>query len=223
MLNWLPKQEDGDALSVLCLGAHSDDIEIGCGGTLKQIFQEHPKLEVRWAVFSGGVQRATEARASAEHWLENVDASKVCLHQFRDGFFPDAWAEIKETFELVKSIYQPDLIFTHARDDLHQDHRIIHELTWNTFRNHCILEYEVPKYEGDLKQPNLYVPLSEETAREKVKRLMKFFGTQTNRHWFNEELFLGLMRIRGMECCSPSGYAEGFQARKICMGNFAAE
>ena len=218
MLNWLPIREDGEPLKILCLGAHSDDIEIGCGAALMKILKEYTEVEVRWMVFSGGGLRAVEARTSADHWLRKAGKHKIGLHEFKDGFFPEAWAEIKESFELVKSVYSPDLIFTHFREDLHQDHRIISELTWNTFRNHGILEYEIPKYDGDLKQPNFYVPVSEETARDKVAALMNFFGTQKSRHWFSEELFLGLMRIRGMECCSPSGYAEGFHARKICMG-----
>lgn len=217
MLNWLPSRNDAGPLKVLCLGAHSDDIEIGCGASLMKIFEDCGDVEVRWTVYSGGGIRAEEARSSAVHWLQHAGAQQIGLHEFKDGFFPEAWAGIKEEFEQIKAEYSPDLIFTHYRKDLHQDHRVINELTWNTFRNHCILEYEIPKYDGDLSKPNFFVPVSEAHARDKAKALMSFFGTQQSRHWFSEELFLGLMRIRGMECCSESGYAEGFHARKICM------
>jgi LmbE family N-acetylglucosaminyl deacetylase len=217
MLEWIPAPEKERPLRILCLGAHSDDIEIGCGASLLQLIGSSRPPEVRWVVFSGEGSRAEEARSSAGHWLCGAESKQIDLHSFRDGFFPDAWAQIKEEFEMLKAAFEPDLIFTHGRDDLHQDHRIVHELTWNTFRNHCILEYEVPKYDGDLASPNSYIPVTEEAARAKAAALMKFFGTQANKHWFCEELFLGLMRIRGMESCSPSGYAEGFYSRKTCL------
>ncbi len=215
MLGWIPQMEGGRPLRILCLGAHADDIEIGCGAALLEMLKVRP-LEVRWIVYSGGRTRAEEARMSAAYWLERVSEKTVALHQFRDGFFPAERAAIKAEFEMLKDSFCPDLIFTHFRNDLHQDHRIISELTWNTFRNHSILEYEVPKYDGDLGTPNFYVPVSVETARAKTDALMKYFGSQNAKHWFCEELFLGLMRIRGMECCAPSGYAEAFHARKTC-------
>lgn len=218
MLDWVPNRKPEQPLRILCLGAHSDDIEIGCGASLLQLAKGSRSLDVRWVVFSGGRSRAEEARNSAAFWLEGVERSQVELHTFRDGFFPDQWASIKEEFEKLKNAFEPDIVMTHVRDDLHQDHRIIQELTWNTFRNHLILEYEIPKYDGDLGSPNFYVPLTEEAARSKAEALMKFFGSQTAKHWFCEELFLGLMRMRGMESCSDSGYAEGFYARKIRMG-----
>lgn len=217
MLEWTPNLDRKQPLRILCLGAHSDDIEIGCGGTLLQFAASGRPLDVRWIVFSGNHARAGEARGSAGHWLAGVGAKQVDLHAFRDGFFPDDWAAIKEVFEQLKGSFDPDIVFSHARNDLHQDHRIINELTWNTFRNHAVLEYEIPKYDGDLGTPNFYFPLSEKAAKDKVSALMKFFGSQANKHWFCEELFLGLMRIRGMESCSPSGYAEGFYARKACL------
>jgi len=217
MLNLIPRPEGSRPLRVLCLGAHGDDIEIGCGGTLLQTFVGNEAFDVRWVVFSGNRSRAEEARCSAEDWLNSVESKKIDLHGYRDGFFPDDWAAIKEEFEQLKKTFDPDIVFTHARNDLHQDHRIVHELTWNTFRNHFILEYEIPKYDGDMGSPNFYVPLSEKAAKEKASALMEYFGSQANKHWFCEELFLGLMRIRGMESCSPSGYAEGFYARKTCM------
>jgi LmbE family N-acetylglucosaminyl deacetylase len=218
MLGWLPEcKRDGRPLKVLCLGAHSDDIEIGCGGSVMKLISAGP-VDVRWVVFSGGRTRALEAAESAAHVLQTVEKPIVELHEFRDGFFPDQWAQIKEAFERLKSEYDPDLIFTHYSKDMHQDHRVICELTWNTFRNHMILEYEIPKYEGDLGNPGFYIPLSQEIADLKTKVLMDYFESQSNRHWFSEELFYGLMRIRGMECCSHSGYAEGFHVRKIRMG-----
>ncbi len=216
MLGWIPKTEADRPLRVLCLGAHADDIEIGCGATLLQMAAEHA-VEVWWNVFSGGRARAEEAGESAAHWLASVQGKTTKFHEFRDGFFPDEWAGIKVEFEKLKEEFEPDLIFTHFRGDLHQDHRTISELTWNTFRNHSILEYEIPKYDGDLGAPNFYVPVSAATARAKADALMEFFESQCTRHWFCEELFLGLMRIRGMECCAPSGYAEAFHARKTSM------
>ncbi len=218
MLGWIPKTEPGRPLRVLCLGAHSDDIEIGCGATLMAMAAKFQSLEVRWLVFSGDHARSEEARASAAHWLEPVPAKQIDLHGFRDGFFPDEWAEIKTVFERLKNGFEPDLIFTHARTDLHQDHRIVNELTWNTFRDHAVLEYEIPKYDGDLATPNFYVPVPEQIARAKASALSRFFGSQQNKHWFSEELFLGLMRLRGVESHAPSGYAEGFHMRKVCMG-----
>jgi LmbE family N-acetylglucosaminyl deacetylase len=214
----MPALESHRPLKILCLGAHSDDIEIGCGASLLQLLRSNPSPEVYWVVFSGEGRRAEEARGSAEYWFEGAAASRFDLHNFRDGFFPDAWAAIKERFKELKEVFEPDLVFTHCRNDLHQDHRIIHELSWNTFRNHCIFEYEVPKYDGDLGTPNFYIPLEDEDAKNKTAALMRGFGTQTDKHWFSEELFIGQMRIRGMECGSPSGYAEGFYVRKACIG-----
>ena len=218
MLNLLPKPDGEHPLRILCLGAHSDDIEIGCGASLLQLATSGRPLDVRWVVFSGKHSRAQEARKSAGFWLDTVQSKTIDLRDYRDGFFPDEWATIKETFEELKATFEPDLIFTHVRDDLHQDHRIINQLTWNTFRNHFILEYEIPKYDGDMGSPNFFIPVQEQLAKSKATALMECFGSQANKHWFCEELFLGLMRIRGMESCSPSGYAEGFYARKACMG-----
>ncbi|MEN7972447.1 MAG: PIG-L deacetylase family protein [Verrucomicrobiota bacterium] len=218
MLELIPGQHLGQPLRILCLGAHSDDIEIGCGATLSQLIASGRPLDIRWVVFSGNCSRAEEARGSADQWLAPVESKQVDLYAFRDGFFPSQWSEIKDVFEGIKSSFDPDIVFTHFHEDLHQDHRMVSELTWNTFRNHCIFEYEIPKYDGDMRSPNLYVPLSKEAADAKVGALMKYFGSQANKHWFCEELFFGLMRIRGMESCSPSGYAEGFHVRKVCLG-----
>lgn len=218
MLNLLPNTHESRPLRVLCLGAHSDDVEIGCGGTLMQLLAGKRPVEVRWVVFSGNRSRAAEATASAERWLAQAAAKQIDLHSFRDGFFPDEWAAVKDVFEQLKGSFDPDIIFTHCENDLHQDHQVINQLTWNTFRDHFVLAYEIPKYDGDLDAPAFFVPLPEEVAREKVAALMEYFSSQHNKHWFSEELFLGLMRIRGMEACAPSGYAEGFHVRKACLG-----
>ena len=217
MLDLLADRPESEGLSVLCLGAHSDDIEIGCGGTLLRLRDEVPDLEMRWIVFSGAGKRAEEARESARRLLGDTPSTEVEVLEFRDGFFPDDWAEIKSAFEKLKSGRSPDVIMTHHGDDRHQDHRVVSELTWNTFRDHLILEYEVPKWDGDLGQPNLYVPLEEETARRKAHHLVDTFQSQRDRAWFDEDTFLGLMRLRGVECVSPARYAEAFHARKVVL------
>jgi LmbE family N-acetylglucosaminyl deacetylase len=199
---------------VLALGSHADDIEIGCGASLLSLVRGRPDVEVTWVVLGAEGVREREARASAAAFIGGADRSNVVVQGFRDGFFPYVGAEVKDVFEDLKGRFEPDVIFTHTRHDLHQDHRLVCELTWNTWRDHLILEYEIPKYDGDLGTPNLFVPISQELAREKVKLLHDLFESQSTKHWFDEELFLGLMRIRGMEGCSPSGYAEAFTCRK---------
>jgi len=201
---------------VLCLGAHSDDIEIGCGGTLLKLLRDRRDLQVQWVVFSGRGSRAREARASAKAFLSGAEKSNVVVRQFRDSFFPTQLKEIKGYVERIKSSFEPDLVFTHYRDDRHQDHRVVSDLTWNTFRNHVILEYEIPKYDGDLGIPNFFVRLEENDCRKKVDYLCRHFQTQANKHWFAEETFRGLMRLRGMECASA--YAEAFYCRKFVAG-----
>jgi LmbE family N-acetylglucosaminyl deacetylase len=201
--------------TVLCLGAHSDDIEIGCGGTLLMLLAQLPSVDVRWVVFSATSDRAAEAKSSAEELLKPTARKTVVLHQFRDTCFPFAGLEIKECFIKLQRDVQPDLIFTHGRDDLHQDHRFINELTWNAFRDHPILEYEIPKYDGDFGTPNFYVPLSEEIARRKTDHLMRHFSSQHNKAWFTPSTFQAVLRLRGIECNSPSGLAEGFYMRKL--------
>jgi len=191
---------EGGPLHVLALGAHSDDIEIGCGGTLLQLAGDRPYLHVHWVVLGAEGERADEARRSA------------------DAFLPYLGPSVKEYFEELKRMVSPHLVLTHQRNDLHQDHRLISELTWNTFRDHLIVEYEVPKYDGDLGAPNLFVPLDADVAERKVELLLSLFGTQRDRHWFTEDLFLGLMRIRGMESNAPSRYAEAFYALKLVWG-----
>jgi LmbE family N-acetylglucosaminyl deacetylase len=202
--------------TLLCLGAHSDDIEIGCGGTVLTLLERHPGARVDWVVFSARGERAEEARAAAKRFLAAAGSAEVTLHTFRDGFFPTEFAAIKEVFEGLKAV-KPDVVLTHRRADHHQDHRTLAELTWNTFRSHLVLEYEVPKYDPDLGNPNLFVPLARETAEAKVAELMAHFGSQRSRAWFTPDTFLGLMRLRGVQCASPTGLAEGFFAHKICL------
>lgn len=204
-----------DIETILCLGAHSDDIEIGCGGTLLRLLSERPGVTVHWVVFSSDEARAAEATASAERFLESAATRSVEVHRFRDGFLPYDGAKVKAYFEELKRRIAPDLVFTHHHDDQHQDHRLVNELTWNTFRDHLILHYEVPKYDGDMGRPNFFVALEPEHYQAKVRILMECFPSQREKAWFSEDLFLGLMRIRGMEANAPSGYAEGFYARKV--------
>jgi len=203
--------------SVLLLGAHSDDIEIGCGGTVLRLLEANPGAAVHWIVFSGQTDRRQEAEASAERFLAGAMSRTIEVHQFGDGFFPSEQARIKTYFEELKGKVDPDLVFTHYRDDLHQDHRVVSELTWNTYRRHAVLEYEVPKWDGDLGRPNVYVPLEEKHARRKVEILMECFGTQAGKHWFDEETFNGLMRLRALECNAQSKRAEAFYGRKVTL------
>lgn len=203
-------------LRVLCLGAHSDDIEIGCGGTLLRLARERPGLVVHWVVLSGVEERAAEARASAIAFLRGVERKEVAVAEFRDGYFPYNGAELKAYIERLKA-FRPDLIFTHCRHDLHQDHRLVCELTWNTFRDHTILEYEIPKYDGDLSAPNCFARLSRAVCEEKISLLMEHFGSQRSKRWFTEETFFALLRLRGVECQSTDGYAEAFYCRKIVL------
>jgi LmbE family N-acetylglucosaminyl deacetylase len=197
---------------VLCLGAHSDDIEIGCGGAILELIEANPRLRVTWVVFSGNARREAEARRAARRFLRDAAASQVIVRKQRDGFFPVQTTEIKEFFEELKKASNPDLIFTHCRHDRHQDHRTISDLTWNTFRDHLVLEYEIPKYDGDLGTPNLFVPIGREIARRKVHAICSIFESQIGQHWFTPDLFLGLMRVRGIECCA--NFAEAFYSRK---------
>jgi LmbE family N-acetylglucosaminyl deacetylase len=203
------------ARSVLAIGCHSDDIEIGCGGTLLALLEANPELAVDWVVLAAPGERGAEARASAEAFMAGASDSRVEVHEFRDGFLPYVGGEVKDVFEALKGRVDPDLILTHTAHDAHQDHRLACELTWNTFRNHLVLEYEIPKYDGDLGRPNVYMPLSAEIADRKIALLEQHFRTQLGKHWFDGETFRGLMRLRGME--SVSRYAEAFTARKLVL------
>jgi LmbE family N-acetylglucosaminyl deacetylase len=214
VLNFLPAEQ---LRRVLAIGCHSDDIEIGCGGTLLALARANPELEVDWVVLAAQGGRADEARASAESFLAGVPTSRVDVLGFRDGFLPYLGGDVKDAFEELKSRVDPQLVLTHAGYDFHQDHRLACELTWNTFRNHAILEYEIPKVDGDLGRPNVYVPLSKEVVEEKLDLVDRHFASQAGKHWFDRELFLGLMRLRGMECLAPERYAEAFTARKTVL------
>lgn len=204
-------------LKVLCLGAHSDDIEIGCGGTILRLLQDYPQCTIRWVVFSAGGVRINEAQRAAELFAGKSIVGGPQIESFKDGFMPFDGAEIKTVFEQLKQEISPDLVFTHNRKDSHQDHRLLAELTWNTFRDHLILEYEIPKYDGDMGQPGVFVPLSAELCEKKVQFLMDAFQSQQPKRWFEQETFRSLMRLRGMECNSPSGYAEAFYCRKMVL------
>jgi LmbE family N-acetylglucosaminyl deacetylase len=197
------------------LGAHSDDIEIGCGGTILRIAAEVPHLAVKWLVFSADERRATEARNSAAAVLENVPEKQIEVYGFRDGYFPSQSADIKDCFEAVKRDFDPSLILTHRQKDAHQDHRVLAELTFNTFRNHLVLEYEIPKYDGDLGNPNFFVPLTRAQLQGKIDNISQHFVSQRGRNWFVDETFVAMARLRGNGCNAPEGVAEAFYARKI--------
>jgi LmbE family N-acetylglucosaminyl deacetylase len=213
----LPSPSSGP-LRLLVVGAHADDIEIGCGGTILRLIEERPDLSVTWVVLAAHGVRADEARDSAAAMLEPVGRSSVRIHGFRDGFLPFEGAAVKEVFEELKGPAGPDLILTHRREDAHQDHRLVSELTWQTFRDHLILEYEIPKYDGDFGTPNVFVCLDEAVARRKVETITQSFPTQQGRQWFSPDLFLAVLRLRGMEANAPSKYAEAFYGRKLTIG-----
>jgi LmbE family N-acetylglucosaminyl deacetylase len=203
-------------LKLLCLGAHSDDIEIGCGGLILSLLGSGRPLDVTWVVFSAPAEREREARRGASLFLKSARRVDVVIKQFRDGHFPYEGAAVKAVFETLKNT-TPDVVLTHYRNDRHQDHRVLSDLAWNTFRDHLVLEYEIPKFDGDLGQPNLFVPLERTMAVRKAKLLGQAFGSQRDKHWFSDETFIGLMRMRGMECRAPGGYAEAFYARKTVL------
>jgi len=201
---------------ILCLGCHADDIEIGCGGTLLQLGAQHPESIIHWVVLSGSDVRRGEAQEGAAAF-SGGRLSQLVQKEFEDGFMPYSGADVKRVFENELKKLSPDVIFTHFRGDAHQDHRLISELTWNTFRDHLILEYEVPKYDGDLGQPTVFMPLSEEISRKKVQLIMEIFRSQRDKHWCTEQTFLALMRLRGMECRAADGYAEAFYCKKLVL------
>ena len=207
--------EENQELNILCLGAHPDDIEIGCGGTILRLIEEIPGAQFYWAVFSGDEKRRKEACESARVFIKKAKAKKIDVQDFRESYFPFVGAQIKDYFERLGKEFSPDIVFTHCSSDAHQDHRLISSLTWNTFRDHFILEYEVPKYDGDLGTPNLYVYLNESQVERKIGFLCDVFQTQKKKQWFDEETFRSILRIRGVESNSPSKYAEAFYCRKI--------
>ena len=204
-------------LRVLCVGAHSDDIEIGCGGTMLRLLSEHADVEVHWVVLGSSGERDEEAITSAERFLEGAGKRDIIVEHFKNSFFPYVGEEIKAFFEKLKVRVTPDIVLTHYRNDLHQDHRVVSELTWNTFRNQLILEYEILKYDGDLGAPNVFVHLDEETCQKKVDVIMDCFKTQRDKDWFTPDAFLALLRIRGVESKAPAKYAEAFYCRKVVL------
>ena len=215
MLNLKLAEKPDLAYKVLCLGAHSDDIEIGCGGTILKLIENYPNIIFYWVIFSSSAEREKEAIYSSNNFLKKVVKKQVVVKSFRDGYLPFLAIEVKEAFEQLKKEFNPDLILTHYRHDAHQDHRLICELTWNTFRNHLILEYEIPKYDGDLGNPNFYVPLESSLCQQKIKYVLDSFPSQKDKQWFTEETFLAILRIRGIESNAPDKYAEAFYARKM--------
>jgi len=200
----------------LLLGAHSDDIEIGCGGTLLKLAQRYREARFVWVTLSADEEREAETRAALRRFLHGSSDVEVQIGRFRGSYFPDQYAKLKDFFETLKR-FGPDVILTHCRDDLHQDHRIVNELTWNTFRNHAVLEYEIPKFDGDLGRPNAYVPLSRAQVEAKSLVLMECFASQRSRSWFTAETFQALARLRGIECNASEGFAEAFHAPKLCI------
>ncbi|MFZ0519760.1 MAG: PIG-L deacetylase family protein [Candidatus Acidiferrales bacterium] len=204
-------------LEILCLGSHSDDIEIGCGGTILRLAEQFPDCVIHWAVFNAVGARQNEAERGATLFAGRHLGESPRLECFQDGFMPYAGAAVKSVFEDLKQVIAPTIIFTHNRKDAHQDHRLIAELTWNTFRDHLILEYEIPKYDGDMGQPNVFVPLESEQYQTKVRFIMDAFQSQHSKRWFREDTFLSLMRLRGMECNAPSGHAEAFYCHKLVL------
>lgn len=204
-------------IRLLCIGAHSDDLEIGCGGTLLKWLSLYPSVEVTWAVLCASAAREAEARDSARALLRRAKRVRLVLRDFPDGRLPARFSEAKDLLQELKADVTPDVVLTHRLEDRHQDHRMLAELTWQTFRNHLVLEYEIPKYEGDLGLPNLYVALPKSLARRKVAHLMRHFGTQRSKSWFRPETFYGLLQLRGIECRAGSGFAEALYARKLCL------
>jgi LmbE family N-acetylglucosaminyl deacetylase len=218
VLEFLPRRRGAKGIRILCIGAHSDDIEIGCAASILSWLGQGDPVHVSWVVLSGSGDRGIEARRSAESLLRAAKSSKIILRDFPDGYLGAEYVAVKNFFESLKSLPPPDLILTHRLDDRHQDHRLASELTWNTFRHHTILEYEIPKYEGDLGHPNVYVPVTKAFMQRKAAHLARHFGSQGRKDWFANETFLGLGRLRGLECRAPSGYAEAFHGRKIVLG-----
>ena len=217
MMRFGLQKADGSAWRVLCLGAHCDDIEIGCGGTILKLTEGRRDVSVNWVVFSSSEEREREARKSASLFLAAACEQTVAVKRFRDGFFPHVGEAIKDHFEQLKEEISPDVVFTHYGRDCHQDHRLISELTWNTFRDHLIFEYEIPKYDGDFGSPNAFVELDETICERKIRYIVESFKSQQPKQWFSEDLFRAVLRVRGMEANAPTRYAEGFYCRKIVL------
>jgi len=203
-----------DRPEILCIGAHCDDIEIGCSGTVLRLLDAHPDIHITWLILTGNADRQAEAKASAIN-LIGADRVELVFHGFRDGYLPYIGETVKEAFEEIKSRTDPHLILCHWEGDRHQDHRFISELTASTFRKNLILEYEIPKYDGDMGRPNVFVPITEDILKKKISNLMRCYPSQVDKNWFDAETFTSLHRLRGVECGSDSRYAEGFYCRKM--------
>lgn len=219
MLSFKLDIEKGRAPCFLFIGAHSDDIEIGCGGTVIELLRTYPNAKVYWVVLSSGAMRTREAKMSSQAMLRGVRNAHVIIKDFRECIFPSLVIEIKQFFEEMKRLMSPDVVFAHFRDDLHQDHRVVGELVWNTFRDHIILEYEIPKFDGGLGSPSMFMPISRAAMKRKIAILMKAFPSQHGKPWFTPDTFQGLMRLRGIECNAPSGFAEAFYSRKLLLSS----
>ncbi len=217
MISFIPEKLSKGKLDILCMGAHCDDIEIGCGATLLKWIRQARINSIVWVVFSSEGRRKEEAILSANKYLETVSYKEIIILGYRDAFLHFSALEVKEEFERLKSKIDPDIVFTHYRDDRHQDHRLLSDLAWNTFRDHLILEYEIPKYDGDLGVPNTFVSVDKKEVDDKILGLLQCFASQAGKHWFDEETFRSLMRIRGLECNSPTRYAESFHLRKCLL------
>ncbi len=217
MITFSFANNSNEGIQLLLLGAHCDDIEIGCGGTLLKLMDHYKVRHIQWVVFASNPERKKEALKSAEAFTAPIEDKKIQIHDYKDGFLPSVWDKVKREFEVIKSNFAPDIILTHYRDDLHQDHRVINELTWNTFRNHLIFEYEIPKYDGDLGNPNVFVPLEAEHLERKKNILLTTFRSQLDKQWFDETLIRAIPRIRGVQCASDSNYAEAFYSRKMLL------
>ena len=215
MITLALSKPNGSPRRILCLGAHSDDIEIGCGGTIMRLLEETGNTAIHWVVFSSDKVRESETRQAARRFLRSARMKNIETNRFTDSFFPSQSREIKEHFNELRQRFSPDLVFTHYRNDFHQDHRVISELTWNTFRNHLILDYEIPKYDGDLGAPGVFVHLDRSICERKVKHIVSSFRSQRSKQWFSEDTFFAILRLRGIESNSPSKYAEAFYCRKL--------
>jgi LmbE family N-acetylglucosaminyl deacetylase len=218
MLQLIPDLAGAGPLRLMCIGAHSDDLEIGCGGTVLTLLAGKRPVSVDWVVLSAAGARKREAGSSARALLRGAAESHVATGDFRDSFFVAEYARLKEHFEGLKSRPAPHIVFTHRLEDRHQDHRLVAELTWNSFRDHLVVEYEIAKYEGDLGAPNAFVPLSRRIAGRKASHLVRHFGSQRSKPWFSAENFLALARVRGLECRARDGFAEAFHVRKMVLG-----
>jgi len=220
MLDLIPGLQARGTLRVLCVGAHCDDIEIGCGATLLALQERTGRVQVDWAILSGNTQRQRESRNAMTSLIGTKVRGNLRFGDFQDGRLPAQYLEVKEFFESLKTLPRPDLILCHEREDRHQDHRIVNEMVWNSFRDHLVLEYEIPKWDGGLGQPNVYVPVTTAQAQKKVRALLRAYRTQSNRDWFTAETFMAMLRLRGIECRAPSGLAEAFYGRKLRISRF---